>query len=128
MPPEYVLTTRSARLHEVELLQQLPGALARLRAGQLVQPAEHPQVLGAREVLVDRGVLAGQADDRAELLRLRDDVEAGHGGAAGVRLQQRGEDAHRRRLAGTVGSQEAQDAAFRDDQVDAVERADLALA
>ena len=35
-------------VHQVELLQQLVGPLARLGARQLVQPAEHPQVLARR--------------------------------------------------------------------------------
>ena len=54
-----------ARVVERELHEQLVGAPARLRAGQLVEPAEHPEVLAPREVLVDRRVLAGEADQLA---------------------------------------------------------------
>jgi len=115
-------------LHEVELLQQLPGTRACLLAGQLVQPPEHPQVLLSGQVLVDGRVLAGEPDDRSQLLRVRDHIESGYGGASGVRLQQRRQDAHRGGLAGTIRAEQAQDAAFFDFEVDAVQRTDLALA
>ena len=57
------------RVDQVELLEQLVGARARLRSRQLVEPAEEPEVLAPGEVLVHRGVLAGQADDAPQLLR-----------------------------------------------------------
>ena len=64
MPPEYVLTTRSRGVGQVELLEQLVArAAAPRRDAQLVEPAEHPQVLAAGQVLVDGRVLARQADD-----------------------------------------------------------------
>ena len=68
---------------EIELLEQLVGrgACASARR-QLVEPAEHPQVLAPGQVLVDGRVLAGQADDAAQLLGLADDVEAGDRRAA----------------------------------------------
>ena len=56
------------------------------------------------------------------------DVEARDGRAAGVRPQQRREDAHRGGLAGAVGAEQAEDGALGDRQVDAVEGPDLALA
>ena len=63
------------------------------------------------------------------LLGLADDVEAGHGGACPASgLQERRQDPDRRRLAGAVRPEQAQDGALRDLEVDAVERADLALA
>ena len=55
---------------EVEPVQQLRGAGLGLAGAQVEQLADHDQVLGAGEVLVDRGVLAGQADGVADLLRL----------------------------------------------------------
>ena len=54
---------------EVELLEQLVGASRGFARWQLVEPAEHPQVLATGQVLVDRGVLAGQPDDLAQLRR-----------------------------------------------------------
>ena len=65
-----------AGVGQLELLEQLVGPALGLGLRQLVQPPEHDQVLAAGQVLVDGRVLAGQADDRAELLGLLDDVEA----------------------------------------------------
>ena len=53
---------------EVELRQQLAGALAAAPPAQVVEPADHVEVLEAGEVLVDRGVLPGQPDAPADLL------------------------------------------------------------
>ena len=86
------------------------------------------QVLAAGQVLVDRGVLAGQADRLAH-------VAAGRGATSkpatvappGVGVEQRGEDAHRRGLAGAVGAEQAEHAAAGHDEVDAVERLHVAV-
>ena len=117
-----------AGVGQVELLEQLVGPSPGLGRRQLVQPAEHPQVLAPGQVLVDRGELAGQADDLAELVRLLDDVEAGHRRPPGVGLEQGGQDPDGGGLAGAVGPEQAEDGALGDGQVEAVESADLALA
>ena len=52
---------------EVEVLQQLGGARPRLALRQVVEPPDHLEVLGPGQVLVDRRVLAGEADPRAQL-------------------------------------------------------------
>lgn len=127
IPPEYVLTVRSC-FEQVELLQELLGPAVRLRAGKLVQPAEHPQVLAPGEVLVHRSVLARQPDDRPDLLRLSEDVETAHARPPGIRPEERGQDADRGGLAGSVRPEQAQDRPFIDGQVEAVERAHLVLA
>ena len=62
MPPEYFFTCRSRRLGQPERGEQLLGPLPRGRLAMAEQPAEQHQVLRAGQVLVDRGVLAGQAD------------------------------------------------------------------
>ena len=72
MPPEYVLTGRSAGVGEVELLEQLARPLAGPLRAQVVEPADHVEVLEAGEVLVDRRVLAGQADLPAHAAWRRD--------------------------------------------------------
>ena len=95
-------------------------------ARHAVQAPDHDEVLQAGEVLVDRGVLAREADLVAQLRRVGDDVEAGDLGAAGVGPQQRREDPHDRRLAGAVGAEQAEHRARRGLEVDAVERADVA--
>ena len=56
-----------AGVGQVELLEELVGPSPGLDRRQLVEPAEHPQVLAPGQVLVDGGELAGQADDLAEL-------------------------------------------------------------
>ena len=77
-----------AGVGEVELLEELGGPLLGDARGELVEPAEHPQVLAPGEVLVDRGELAGQPDDLAELVGLFDDVEAGDRRVPRVRPEQ----------------------------------------
>ena len=62
----------------------------------------------------------------AQRARVADDVEAGDARRAGVGRQQRGEDAHRGRLAGAVGAEHAEHGAGRGLEVDAVERAHVA--
>ena len=88
---------------------------ARARRGrpEVQQAADHLEVLATGQVLVDRGVLAGQADGGPNRVRLAEDVVAGHRRPAAVRVEERGEDPDRRRLAGAVGAEEAQDRAGR---------------
>ena len=77
--------------------------------------------------LRDGSIHEAEADEVDEL-GLVDDVEAGDRGAPGVGPQERGDDAHRRRLARSVGAEQAQDRALGHGQVDAVEGAHLAAA
>ena len=69
---------------EVEALEQLVAAGADSVFGQVREPADQAQVLVAGEVLVDRGVLAGEADALAHRLRVRGHVDAEHLGPARV--------------------------------------------
>jgi hypothetical protein len=94
----------------------------------VVQPPDHLKVLPPREVLVDRGVLSGQPDARAQLAGLPHDVEAGDLRPPGVGLEERGEDTDRGRLAGAVRPQETKDRPLLDLQVETIERAGLAVA
>ena len=66
----------AAGVREVELREQLPRAAARVAAAEVVEAADHLQVLEAGEVLVDRRVLAGEPDPLAEPRRLAEDVDA----------------------------------------------------
>ena len=66
-----------AGLGQVEGGEQLACALARGAAAEVVEPADHLEVLEARQVLVDGRVLAGEADPLAHLRCVADDVEAG---------------------------------------------------
>ena len=112
---------------EVELREKLGGAALRLASRETVEAPEHDEVLAAGEVLVDCRVLTGEADERPDGLRLAHDVVSRDGRVARVGPQQRREDAHGRRLAGAVRSEQPENRSLRDDEVDAVEGADLSL-
>ena len=83
--------------------------------------ADEHEVVGARERLVDRGVLPGEADAPADGGGVGDDVVPEHGGPARVRPQQGGEHADGGGLARPVGTQQAEHRAGPGDEVDAVE-------
>src|SRR6185437_4951068 len=91
--------------------------------GQPRQPAHHPQVLLAGLRVVQRGELAGQADPTADGRTLAAHVESGHPGPPGVRLGERGQDAHGRGLARSVRPEEGEHATAGDVQVDPVQYA-----
>ena len=97
---------RPAASVSAELLEQLVPAGPRRGAAHPVEAAHHRQVLPAGEVLVDRGVLPGQADPLAQPRGLGDDVEPRDADLALVGPQQRGEDPHRGRLARAVGTEQ----------------------
>ena len=63
---------------ERETLEHLLGATAALGLAQLVEEPHELEVLAAGEQLVDRGELAGEADQRAQPRGVRDHVAAGH--------------------------------------------------
>ena len=125
-PPAHAAASRSwpsgsAASAEVEPLEQFGGARLGVAAAEVQQLADEHEVLGAGEVLVDRGVLAGQADGAADLVRLGGDVVPADQGGAGVGLQQGGENADRGGLAGAVRAEDAEDGAFAGGEVDPVE-------
>jgi hypothetical protein len=88
------------------------------------QVAHELEVLGAGEVLVDGGELAGEPDALADGLGIAADVDVHDLGDAGVGAEDRGEDAHGDRLAGTVGPEQPEDGVGRHGQVDAGQRPD----
>ena len=128
MPPEYVFSGPVAGIGQVELVEQLDGPRGHDVAGEVVEVADHLQVLPAGEVLVDGGVLAGQADQRAHQRRLLLHVVAEHPGRPAVGPEDGGEDPDGRGLAGSVGSEQPEDGALLDGEADPVEGAHLALA
>ena len=104
------------------------SSCARARAAptlHAVEPADHLEVLGPGQVLVDGGVLAGEPDLVAHPVGVGQHVDARHLGAAAVGHQQRGQDPHRRRLAGPVGAEQAEDGALGDGEVEAAQGFDL---
>ena len=112
---------------EAEALEQLVRAGARLRALHVVELADHLEVLEAGQVLVDRGVLAGEPDLRAQRRGIALHVEPYDARAAPVGLEQRGEDSHHCGLAGPVGAEQGEHAAGAGGEVDAAQRAHRAV-
>jgi hypothetical protein len=104
----------AAGVGEAEALQELGCAHARVAGAQVVQAAEHLQVLAAAELLVEGRVLAEQTDAQPYVVGRALHVVARHLGAALVRAQQGG-------LARAVGAEHAVDAAGRDPQVEPIQ-------
>ena len=113
-------------LLEPELLEQAAARSREPRPSAALQASEQPQVLAGREVLVDRRVLAGDADQLADTMRLAGDVDAEDPRLARVDRQQRREHPQHRGLAGAVRSEDAEDLALAHLEVDAVDGAQVA--
>ena len=96
-------------------------AQPRLRR-QAVELAEHPELLADGQDPVAGLLAAGDhVHDPADLLGLALDVEAEDVGGAGRRQQQRRQDLDERRLAGAVGSEQAEELAGLDLEIDPLE-------
>ncbi len=95
------------------------GAVGPLR-GQSLQPAEQPEVLAARQVLVDRRVLTGDADELAHCVALVAHVVAEDPRLAAIDRQQRRQHLQHRGLAGAVRTEHAEDLTLHDGEVDRV--------
>jgi hypothetical protein len=67
---------------QIELAEQMERPGPGVAATEIEQPADQDQVLQTGEVLVDRGVLAGQPDPTANRPGLGGDVQTGDGGPA----------------------------------------------
>src|SRR5581483_7484569 len=83
-------------------------ALGDLAGSHAVEGAEIGDHLARGEAFVERGGTGKVADALADLLRMLTDVVPGNGGRAGRRLQDGGEHAQQRRLAGPVGAEETE--------------------
>ena len=99
---------------QVEPFEQLRAASPDRGRGLMGQPADQGEVLAGGEVLVDGGVLAGEADHRSDPPGVRDDVDAQHRGAAPIGSEQGGEDPHRGGLPRPVRAEQPEDGARRD--------------
>ncbi|CAM5496599.1 hypothetical protein SALBM311S_03384 [Streptomyces alboniger] len=105
----------------MELVEQLTGPDLRGPGLHLVELADHLEVLAAGQVFVDRRELTGQADRAPYLVGLLEHVEAGDDGLSAVGAQQGRQTADRGRLARAVRSEQAEDRALGDIEVDAVQ-------
>jgi hypothetical protein len=111
---------------QVESLEQLGGPALAFAPFQMAQVGHEAKVLLAGQEGVHRGKLPGDPDHVAHRVGLARHVVTGDAGIATVGADQRGQDLHRRRLAGTVWTEQGEDRPLGDVQVDAVERRLLA--
>ena len=108
-----------AARRQAELVERRRDDLAPV--GEMVEPRDEEEVLLDRQVLVERELLRHVADFALDARAVAPHVEAEHRPLAGVGRQQAADQADRRRLAGAVGAEEADDLARRDPQRDMVD-------
>ena len=124
--PRVGLHQRCCEIGEVELLEQFVAALA---CCGLRHPTKSPDRLevetGAHQA-VDGGLLRRDTDAASNGSGLAHDIEPGNGGAAFCRLAERGEDADGRGLACSVVTQQTEDRAGSDVQVEVAQRPQIA--
>ena len=128
MPPEkcaICLVAASSSPNCVSSRSAVSRAAGRLEP---LQAAEQEQVLGGGQVLVDRGVLPGHAEELADGVRVASYVDAEDARVALVDREQGGQHLEHGGLAGAVGSQDAEHLASVHGQVDAVDGAVVAEA
>ena len=121
MPPEYFRTIWAGGVDQVESLQQFIDTTPTCPTVQVVEIGHQQQVLPAAEQEVHGRELTGDTDDVANGLGLPVDIKAGDVNVAGVGADERREDLHSGRLAGTVGAEQREDRPLGDVEVDAVE-------
>ena len=97
-----------APLLEIEQREQLARAVLDLRPVLVVQPGDEAQELGARQLLVDERAVGNEAELALRGDRIGDDIDAADVHGAARRPQDAGDHAQRRRLAGAVGPEEAE--------------------
>ena len=114
------------RVGEAEALEQTAGAPLELAAAQAVDLPLEAQVLAAGGLAVDARALRHGADAVAHPVGVRAHVEAGHARLARIRLGERGQDLHRRGLAGSVRAEQTEDRALLDCEAELVEGAHVA--
>ena len=101
-----------ALVTEIDQLQHLIALFSPFRPLDAVSGGKELQVLDHLHVVVDTEEIGHVAHHAANVLGAVIDRVAAYGRFAPAGIQQRREDAHRRRLAGAVGADEAVDIAF----------------
>ena len=113
---------------ELEHVDELGGALLRGGGGHSVQAALEDELGAAGDLAVGAPRLADVTDPVADPVLLRGQVAARHARGAAAGRQKGGEHTQRRRLAGAVGAEKAEDLAGAHVEVYADHRLDLPLA
>lgn len=103
------------------MFDQFVGASTRLATTHAVKAADHLEVFSRREVLVDRGVLPREADERAHSLRFRNYVDTRNPCPTFIGLDERRQNRDRSRLACAVRPEEAQNRSCGNCKVETIE-------
>ncbi len=113
------LDVRLALVRETDDLEQLADHRRSPGGGDAVAAGEEVEVLPDAKVVVDAVEVGHVADAASNLDGVGGDGDAGDERLTRRRSEQRGQDLHRRRLAGPVRADEAEDLAVADDEVEA---------
>ena len=124
--PSRCRSARSAAASRSSAARTSAARACRVRLGHPVQAALDDELAAAGLGRVGRAALRHVADALADELRLAPQVRAGDRRLARGRGDQRREHPERRRLAGAVRAEEAEDLAGADPQVDALDGLDRA--
>ena len=128
IPPEYVFSVRSPASARLNCASSSSARPPTDGPAQVVEVADHLEVLPAGQVLVHGRVLAGQSDQAPDQAGLFGHVVPEHPGATAVGPQDGGQDPHRGGLPRSVGPEQAEHGALGDGEADPVEGAHLELA
>src|SRR5437879_11215412 len=115
------------RILQVDRLKQLGNSLLSLRFREMVEGALEPQVLSAREFVIDSNFLGRVPDDLTDGGGILVHVNPVHDGSAGRLLDERRDHLDRRGLPRTVRVKESEDlpSAYRDGN--SIHRADVRI-
>ena len=102
---------RSRGVGQLDQLEQLLSTHSRLGARHPEQPRLQHQELATGLARVEAGFLEGDSDPVSDSVGIGGHVDAGHRCRAGRDRRQRRQHPHRRRFAGTVGTEKAEDLA-----------------
>jgi hypothetical protein len=120
-PPGVGLHEPVGRVCQAKALERCGHPLLEVAAGDPVELALEHQVLASRRLRVGTVSLADDADRVAHRSRVCQHVDARHPRGAAVGRRERGQDPDRRRLAGSVGTQQPEDRPRLHREADAVE-------
>ena len=112
MPRERLVTQRVALVAEVDQVEHFVADFAARGAFDAIGGGEELEVLDHLHVVVHAEEVGHVADQPADFLGMGVDRVAADAGLAPGRLQERGQDAHRRGLARAVGADEPEQVAL----------------
>ena len=96
-------------ISKAEAVEKIGNALLCALGGLVIERSNDVEELARGQRFVQRGRLGNVSDPPLHLERMRHDVESGHPRASRRRLDHPGQQFDRRRLAGAIRSEEAED-------------------